>query len=236
MYSYVKTETKRWKNTFSVISNVDNKIYFLSFPHINTYYAGAELSRFDLVNIMAACIARSSAAISPCLTQGRIPSTYVISVWRNDRNYKYMFISSRELRWFGSFTYFFMDDKDQFILHIQYHGCWWPGSLCRQGISSHGIDPVLSKHSAFSKRKVKLPLICDFPRTRPREEIKLIFRYWGRKRMKDTSSDLIPIKSAATLDVGVQRCQTKDVFVVLSFVELFIHFFLVNMYLFFHPI
>ena len=23
---------------------------------------------------------------------------------------------------------------------VQYHGCWWPGSLCCQAISSHGID------------------------------------------------------------------------------------------------
>ena len=27
------------------------------------------------------------------------------------------------------------------ILYCQYHACWCPGSLSRQGISSHGIDP-----------------------------------------------------------------------------------------------
>ena len=29
---------------------------------------------------------------SPCLTRWRIPTTYVVSVWRNDRNCKYMFM------------------------------------------------------------------------------------------------------------------------------------------------
>ena len=35
--------------------------------------------------------------------------------------------------------YFFVEDKDLFILHGQYHGCWCPGDGRSQGISSYGI-------------------------------------------------------------------------------------------------
>ena len=36
----------------------------------------------------------------------------------------------------------------------QYQGCWWPGSLCRQVISSHDIDwPCSINGSLFSTRK-----------------------------------------------------------------------------------
>ena len=31
---------------------------------------------------------------------------------------------------------FLKEDKDRFILHSQYHGCWWPGNTRSQGISS----------------------------------------------------------------------------------------------------
>ena len=44
--------------------------------------------------------------------------------------------------------------KDQFTLHSQSHGCWWPGSLCRQGISSHGIDLILQTYIIFSPTRV----------------------------------------------------------------------------------
>ena len=43
-----------------------------------------------------------------------------------------------------------MKNKDLFILLSKYHGCWWPGSLCRLGISSHGIELVLPEHSIQS--------------------------------------------------------------------------------------
>ena len=33
-------------------------------------------------------------------------------------------------------------DQDLLILHIQYHGCWCPGSLRRQDISNYDIDLV----------------------------------------------------------------------------------------------
>ena len=39
------------------------------------------------------------------------------------------------------FKFFLMGDKDMFILHGQYHGCWWPGATTRsQDISSHVVD------------------------------------------------------------------------------------------------
>ena len=35
------------------------------------------------------------------------------------------------------------------IAHNQYHGCWWPGSMQSQGISSNGIDLVLPEYIQF---------------------------------------------------------------------------------------
>ena len=32
------------------------------------------------------------------------------------------------------------EDRKMFILHCQYHSCWWPGDVRSQGIGSHGID------------------------------------------------------------------------------------------------
>ena len=34
------------------------------------------------------------------------------------------------------------EEKDLFILHRQYQGCWWPGDTKSQGISSPGIDLI----------------------------------------------------------------------------------------------
>ena len=64
-----------------------------------------------------------------------------------------------------SFFYFFWPksflrvDKDLFILHSQYHGCWWPGDARSQGISNHDIDLFLSEYSSFRAVRVK---ICPF--------------------------------------------------------------------------
>ena len=44
-----------------------------------------------------------------------------------------------------------MEDKNLFILHGQYHGCWCLGDVRSQGISSHVIDIV----SNCSNRRVK---------------------------------------------------------------------------------
>ena len=45
------------------------------------------------------------------------------------------------------------EDKYPFILCGQYHGCWCPGSLCRQGISSHGIDHTRQMGTCLSLRE-----------------------------------------------------------------------------------
>ena len=48
----------------------------------------------------------------------------------------------------------YVKDENLFILHSQYHGCWWPGDARRQGISSLGIDLVDIKYSDFNTRRV----------------------------------------------------------------------------------
>ena len=43
-----------------------------------------------------------------------------------------------------------MQNKYLFILYSQFDGCWWSGSLCRQGISSHGVDVCLDYSSGIN--------------------------------------------------------------------------------------
>ena len=52
-----------------------------------------------------------------------------------------------------------------FILHIQYHGCWWPSDTRSQGISSHHIDVVLPDYSSFCIIRVEYldPMSEDLP-------------------------------------------------------------------------
>ena len=51
-----------------------------------------------------------------------------------------------------------MEDKNLFILHIQHHGSWWPGSTRSQGISTHGtcIGIVIVEYSILSIRRVNV--------------------------------------------------------------------------------
>ena len=49
-----------------------------------------------------------------------------------------------------------MEDKDLFILHNQYHGCWCPGDAKSQGINSHDIDLVVPEYFSFSNKRVKI--------------------------------------------------------------------------------
>ena len=49
---------------------------------------------------------------------------------------------------------FIMEDKDPFMLHSQDHGCWWPGDVMDQDISSQGIDLVTPEYSGYSTRRV----------------------------------------------------------------------------------
>ena len=44
--------------------------------------------------------------------------------------------------------------KDLFIIHDQYHGCWWPGDARSQGISSGGINLFTSEYSDLSIKRV----------------------------------------------------------------------------------
>ena len=51
-----------------------------------------------------------------------------------------------------------LEEKDPFILLIQWHGCWCPGDARSQGISSHDINLVLSEYStcsSFNFRSIK---------------------------------------------------------------------------------
>ena len=47
------------------------------------------------------------------------------------------------LRWWRYLKSILVKANDLFILHNQYLGCWWPGDIKSQGISSHGIDLLL---------------------------------------------------------------------------------------------
>ena len=47
-----------------------------------------------------------------------------------------------------------MEDKDLFILNMQYYGSWCPGDTRSQGISSHGTDFVLLKYCCFMKSQL----------------------------------------------------------------------------------
>ena len=46
------------------------------------------------------------------------------------------------LRWYMQLKSYPKESKGLFILHIQYHGCWWPGDVRSQGIGSHNIELV----------------------------------------------------------------------------------------------
>ena len=43
-----------------------------------------------------------------------------------------------------------MEEKDLPLWHSQYHGCWWPGNITRQGINSNGIDLVWTEDFSFN--------------------------------------------------------------------------------------
>ena len=124
------------------------------------------------------------------LTQRRILTTYIISVWRNIEFQYILIFLQRGSKWtrYTDFTLaslrridvyvlmhtnvfinplrakffigniniylhfmlllichmhlksFLKYDQDLHILHSQYHGCWCPGDVRSQGISSHDID------------------------------------------------------------------------------------------------
>ena len=53
------------------------------------------------------------------------------------------------LTWHRQLKYFLVGYKDRFIIYGQHHDCWWTGDARSQGVSSHGIDLVLSGYSGF---------------------------------------------------------------------------------------
>ena len=49
---------------------------------------------------------------------------------------------------------FLMKDKNlPTVSYSQYHGCWWPGDMRSQNISSHSIDLVCWSYSGFSTKR-----------------------------------------------------------------------------------
>ena len=51
-----------------------------------------------------------------------------------------------------------VEDKDAFILHNQYHGCWRP----IEGISNHCIDFILLEYSAFCTKMALILIVRQF--------------------------------------------------------------------------
>ena len=45
-------------------------------------------------------------------------------------------------------------EEETFILHVQFHHCWWAGNIRSQGISSNGIVFVFLEYSSFSTRSI----------------------------------------------------------------------------------
>ena len=54
-----------------------------------------------------------------------------------------------------SLNYFLIEGEDLFILHNQYHCCWWPDNTRSQGISSNCINLVLLEYSSFTTKRLK---------------------------------------------------------------------------------
>ena len=81
------------------------------------------------------------------------------------------------LKYYTYFKSFFIKDKNPFMLHNQYHCCWWPHDTRSQGISSdgisNGIHSVLPEHSELNWKTVhtsymKQCIIMEFCFIKPR--------------------------------------------------------------------
>ena len=80
--------------------------------------------------------------------------------------YKYTFLV---LTFLISYTNFIVcswaltcKDRIYSAQHSKYHGCWWPGSLLRQDISTHEIDNVEKVSSCLLDDGFQLPVSCQF--------------------------------------------------------------------------
>ena len=49
---------------------------------------------------------------------------------------------------------FLIEDKDIFILHVQYQICWCLGYTRSQVISNYGINLVLPEYYSFSSKSI----------------------------------------------------------------------------------
>ena len=80
-----------------------------------------------------------------------------------EKTQKCLFYYFSSLRWHRLLKSFLMEDEDLFMLHNQYHCCWWPGDARSQVINSHGIDLVLPEYSCLSIRWVNLTNLFHIP-------------------------------------------------------------------------
>ena len=77
------------------------------------------------------------------VTCNSVLTLYMLIFFRgNIYKYIYIFCHYFILIWHRYLKSLLKWDQDLHILHSQYHGCWCPGDVRRQGISSHDIDLV----------------------------------------------------------------------------------------------
>ena len=75
------------------------------------------------------------------------------------------------------------------IVYCQYHGCWCPGDLSRQGISSHGIDQI----------SCNIPFLAS-------DELRM---YWQLESFLIQDTDLLPVDPTAnTMHANTVHQQT----------------------------
>ena len=71
--------------------------------------------------------------------------------WRNHDE-----IQNMSQHWDDTDIFFLVENKEPFILHNHYHGCWCPGNARIQGISSQDTDLVCPEYSVFNTKRIML--------------------------------------------------------------------------------
>ena len=92
--------------------------------------------------------------VAPAMVTKRYPlliNPFRANFFRGNLN---MYFHLMSLTWHRYLKSFLMYDKGLPILHSQYHGCWCPGDVGRQGISNHDIYYVESEW--FGPRTLKV--------------------------------------------------------------------------------
>ena len=81
--------------------------------------------------------------------------------------------------------------KQPYMLHIQYcqyHSCWCPGDISRQGISRHATDQISRKIQSLAWEELKLAQVMACWTTADSiTKLRLAFTLWGWDRMATTS-------------------------------------------------